>query len=83
MLTGHDLTEAAARMRADRERRETVVEKLDQDEIAAMRQDMARVLETLALEFGQQLENHEKKLEQIANVILKIGEAADKELSGK
>lgn len=83
MLTGHDLTEAAARMRADRERRETVVEKLDQDEVAAMRQDMARVLETLALEFGQQLENHEKKLEQIANVILKIGEAADKELSGK
>lgn len=83
MLTGLDLTDAAARMRDKQREIVTQTEKveLDRSEINAMRRDIASALETIAMEFQGELHSELAKLKsEFGTVLAKLNEAAEAEL---
>lgn len=83
MLTGRDLTDAAARMRDKQREIVTQTEKveLDRSEINSMRRDIASALETIALEYQGELHSELNKIRaEFGEVLTKLNEAAEAEL---
>lgn len=85
MLTGHELTEAAALMRAKRERVvETNSVELDRTELEAMRAAVQTAIEEIAVGLHQEMIKEISQMEARWNPVMeKLLEAAEKEIERK